>query len=155
MSEKISDCRKFREEIWSCWPEESSLPSSAADHARGCPDCEKETQAMRQLCLRSRTRAGRPLRWSEVIGQERWTRLAASTRRALSPAPAPKEWRWVPALGLAALALVLLWPARGLKKPSQEPPAEVLENLELLQNVEFLKEWEMIEAMVPDPGGKP
>lgn len=153
MSRERPDCRKFQEEIWACWPQGGPLPPSAAEHAVGCPDCEKEIKSMRQLCLRSQTREGRPLAWSQVLGQERWERLAASTRRALSPVSAPRAWRWAPALGLAALALILLWPERGLKKPPQEPPPEVLENLEFLRHLEFLQEWEMIESLVQDPGG--
>lgn len=97
---------------------------------------------------------GAPLRWAEVLPQSRWSRLAAATKKALAPAPAPGRRLWAPAFALAA-ALMLIWRAVPVpQKAPPEAPAAVLENLEFFEHLELFENWELARALPPQKGNE-
>ncbi|MBI5630608.1 MAG: hypothetical protein HY921_06970 [Elusimicrobia bacterium] len=128
------DCRAWREDLWSCWPQAGAVAESFLRHAQACPSCRGELDKFKAFCA-----AGAPS-LDGLLPENRFARLAARTRAAARGGRA-KAPRWAPALALAAAAF-FFWSLSSVKTRANLPPAEVLENPEFFECLDVLENWE-------------
>lgn len=148
-------CAASARQIWTSWPE-GAVPPETLDHASACACCRRELEALRALRRASSTEKGRPLSWSEILPASRWSRLARSTRMALPEAPASRPWLWAPAVALAAAALLFLARPKPTNGPERAPdPAASAAQLEMLENLDLLENWDLAASLASEKGGAP
>ncbi len=119
---------------------DSPLSAEMSAHLAGCPDCRRELEALRAF-VRALPKGDVPP--NAFFARQR----AAIMEKVEAPAPRyfPGRWQW--ATGMAAALLLGVY--FSFSHRPRSAPAELVNNLEMIQNMDMLEAWADMESRGP------